>query len=122
MCVPDLRGTQGTFTLYTTESSGLPIEEGGIRVKVEVTDNRVETQLVGPANSLVAGNPEIKIPLTATLKAENGEVNLKVGDAEFSLRPGEYSGWVRLGFPTGTGLKVRGLASTAAWVPSASPR
>ena len=113
MCVPDLRGTQGTFTLYTTESSGAPaikIDEGGIRVEVEVTGNRVETQLVGPANSLVAGNPEIKIPLTVTLQAENGEANLKVGDAEFSLRPGEYSGWVRLSFPTGTGLKVRGLA------------
>ena len=110
MCVPDLRGTQGTFTLYTTESDGAPIEEGGVRVKVEVTGNRVETHLVGPANSLVAGNPEIKIPLTARLPKGNGEAHLKVGDAEFALRPGEYSDWVRLNFPTGTGLKVRGLA------------
>ena len=35
MSVPDLRGTQGTFTLFTTRPSGAHIKEGGLRVPVD---------------------------------------------------------------------------------------
>ena len=110
MCVPDLRGTQGTFTLYTTEDKTDLVEEGGIRVKVELRDNRVESHLVGPANSFRKGNPEIRLPLSVALDPEKGLARLTVGGEDFTLRPREFSDWIRLSFPTGLGLKIRGLA------------
>ena len=110
MCVPDLRGTQGTFTLYTTEAKAEPIEEGGVRVRVELRDNRVESHLVGPVNPLREGNPEMRLPLSVALDPGKGLARLTVGGAAFTLRSREFSDWIRLSFPTGLGLKVRGLA------------
>ena len=35
MCVPDLKGSQGTFCLCTTRTSGDKFREGGVRVPIE---------------------------------------------------------------------------------------
>ena len=110
MCVPDLRGTQGTFTLYTSEEGGEAIEEGGVRVRVEVRNRQVSTHLVGPPNSLVADNPELRLPLTVRWDNGKGKVHVKAGGEKFTLRPREYSDWIRLSFKTGLPVKVRGLA------------
>ncbi|SVB96369.1 uncharacterized protein METZ01_LOCUS249223, partial [marine metagenome] len=51
MCVPDLRGTQGEFTLFTSDREHANISQGQV-VVVEVAGNRVQAQLTGPSNPI----------------------------------------------------------------------
>ena len=64
MCVPDLLGTQGTFTLFTTRPASGRFKEGGARVELRKNGHGFEADLEGPPNSLVAGEPTLTIPLT----------------------------------------------------------
>jgi hypothetical protein len=57
MCVPDLRGTQGSFTYFTTdeaeagETEAAPEDTGGERHLVTIEDGVVRASLPGPDNS-----------------------------------------------------------------------
>jgi len=50
MCVPDLRGTQGTFSYYSTRPDHSPEQTGGETHCVARQGNVVKAELVGPAN------------------------------------------------------------------------
>lgn len=108
MCVPDLRGSQGTFTLYSTEKASEETTQG-VRVPVSLNGDTVRTEITGPANPLKDGNPPMTIPLVA--KKENGkrEVQVTAGDETFTLKEKEYSPWIRLTFKAGVGMKVTGI-------------
>jgi hypothetical protein len=51
MCVPDLRGTQGTFTLYTTRDSGAG-HIGGEQVRFDREGDLIRSHLIGPENTM----------------------------------------------------------------------
>src|SRR4029077_15477878 len=48
MCVPDLRGTQGTFSLFTTCTPSETETTGGEVLTVQLSGNTVEGGLLGP--------------------------------------------------------------------------
>ena len=58
MCVPDLRGTQGSFTFFTTDpqaASGRAVGgEGGTRIAVSEHEGVVCASLEGPPHPLRA--------------------------------------------------------------------
>lgn len=110
MCVPDLLGTQGTFLLFTTRPAREKFKEGGLRVPVEVSGDRVEAALEGPPNMFKAGDPPLAIPLRVTLDREANRAHLTVGDETRELVPGKLSDWVPLTFSAAPGVKVRGIA------------
>src|SRR4029453_11607868 len=64
MCVPDLLGTQGTFLLFTTRPAHARFKEGGLRVALTVSGDRLETEIRGPDNTFLAGAPPLTIPLS----------------------------------------------------------
>ena len=49
MCVPDLLGTQGTFTLFTTRPASGRFKEGGTRVRAAQERSRIRGRPGGPA-------------------------------------------------------------------------
>jgi len=109
MCTPDLKGSQGTFSFYTTKTSGR-IETGGISHQVTLTpENTIHTELSGPDNSLIKGGGELKIPLAIRLDKERKQVEIKVGRQKLHLGPKTYSPWVKLVFRPGLGMKVHGI-------------
>jgi predicted AlkP superfamily phosphohydrolase/phosphomutase len=129
MCVPDLRGTQGTFTLYTTDETRVTGVTGGVFVKVEREGDLIRGELIGPdlggdgKGGLSGGDlgggvgPEegvkkdtaLKVPFTLRLKDnEHGELELPGEKVE--LTRGEYSDWLSVSFKVGFGKKVRGIA------------
>jgi hypothetical protein len=109
MCVPDLLGTQGTFLLYTTRPSPGAIKEGGQRIHVTVTDERVAATLEGPDNPFVAGSTPLTTPLTARLDRTAERVEVAIGSSRLWLVPGELSDWVSLSFSALPGVTVKGL-------------
>lgn len=65
--VPDIRGTMGTFSYYTTEHTAQNenTEMGGKVIQITWSENKAETSIYGPRNKLYKRPPnEISLPLT----------------------------------------------------------
>jgi predicted AlkP superfamily phosphohydrolase/phosphomutase len=108
MCVPDLLGTQGTFTLFTTRPASARFKEGGTRVALEKRGDAWTARLEGPPNSLVEGEPTLSVPLT--IRADgNGRSQVSLDGQVHVLRLGTLSDWITLTFPAAPLVKVSGL-------------
>jgi predicted AlkP superfamily phosphohydrolase/phosphomutase len=109
MSAPDLLGTQGTFTLFTTRASAAGFKEGGRRVAVSRSGNRIETTIEGPPNTLVEGNPPMTLPLVVSLDGASGPVEVRVGGEPIRLMRGRLSDWLTLPFRAAPGVRVSGI-------------
>jgi predicted AlkP superfamily phosphohydrolase/phosphomutase len=124
MCVPDLKGTQGTFTLFTTNPERVAAATGGTFVLAQRNGNSIKADLTGPevggetesslkGGDLGAGSGEAKtehalrVPIELQLNGDGGL--LKLPDRKIRLKRGEYSEWVTLTFNGGLGKKVKGI-------------
>jgi len=108
MCVPDLRGTQGEFTLFTSDRERANISQGQVFV-VEVAGNRVQAQLTGPSNPIRGGGGALAVDVELLLDAAAGSAEMRAGAELVVLACGEYSPWIELKFDAGAGVKVRGI-------------
>ena len=95
MAVPDLRGTQGSFSWFTTNAEVLACT-GGSRYPL----TRVGAVLTG----VLEGAAPLQLPFTLTSKQE-----LLIDGQTYQLTPGEYSPWIRLRFHGGFGVSVHGI-------------
>jgi hypothetical protein len=109
MCVPDLKGSQGTFAHYTTDATKNEVETGGVSRFVEIQNGVISTLLYGPDNSLVRNGKEITIPLRIKIDKGAGKAVIDISGQRFELAPRKYSPWIRLAFPAGLGIKVHGI-------------
>lgn len=108
MCVPDLRGSQGTFSYYTTRSADEEEHIGGEQIRVRREGSVIRSHLVGPHGGAEGNGGAMKCPFE--LRVVNGEAaELRVCGQLLTLRRGEYTPWVRVWFKAGAGVKVRGI-------------
>ncbi len=110
MCLPDLKGSQGTFLFYTSNPQRIGHKEGGQTLLVKLEGQTIRTYLSGPENSVLKSPEEIRLPMTITLNQENDSVKLEVSGQIIELKKGMFSPWVRLTFPAGLGMKIQGIA------------
>jgi predicted AlkP superfamily phosphohydrolase/phosphomutase len=108
MCVPDLRGTQGMFSYYTTR----PHEEGE-RIGGEVhhvtrVGDVVRADLIGPQNPVRSDLGDIRLPITVTIKGP-GKAVLEVNGTRYELRKDVYTDWIKVRFSAGAGVSVGGI-------------
>lgn len=133
--VPDIRGTMGTFSYYTTEHTvqNENTEMGGKIIQVTFSDNKAETIIYGPRNKLFKKPPaEINLPITLEIvpndvddkreylpqkealtgKNNHGNFLLKIktsGQTQF-LKEGAWSDWFVLTFSFNPFIKMHGIA------------
>lgn len=99
MGTPDLRGTYGTFTFYTDDpTAAVGAIEGGEIVQVDVKNNRVTTNLIGPDNSFRKNSPPATEPFTVDVDPLEAVARFGLHDHQFVLKEGEWSGWVPVEF------------------------
>ncbi len=99
MGTPDLRGTYGTFTFYTDDpTAAVGAVEGGEVVQIEVKNNRVATNLIGPDNTFRKNSPPATEPFTVDVDPLEPVARIGVQDQQFVLKEGEWSGWVPVEF------------------------
>ena len=110
MCAPDLKGSQGTFTFYTTDEAKHKKREGGVVIPVEARDGRVRTYIPGPENSLLKKAEEIKLPLEIQVDKAKGEVLVEVSGERLRLKVGQFSPWTPITFKPGLRMKVKAIA------------
>ncbi len=106
MCVPDIKGSQGTFCFFTS-GGGDRQHTGGVRIPLRRSDKGLAATLPGPANPLSQDGAEIGLPFT--LRLHDGGAALAISGQRIRLKVGEYSEWVRLTFNAGLGVKVSGI-------------
>lgn len=107
MCVPDLRGTQGSFTLFTT-SADTAARIGGHVVRVEERNDGIATAIPGPASPL--SGETLSIPLRIAVDRDGGAVTLRVSGTTHRIREHETTPWVRLPFRAAPGVTLHGIA------------
>jgi predicted AlkP superfamily phosphohydrolase/phosphomutase len=110
MCAPDLKGSQGTFSFFTSDPAKVQKAEGGIFFPVVVENNRVEAALSGPENTMLRTPTEIRLPFRITLDRAKAQARLEISGRTFVLKKGEFSPWIGLTFKPGLGIKVRAIA------------
>lgn len=115
MCAPDLRGTQGTFSFYTSEARNEEQPTGGIHISVEVKETAdmhhptVEAWLIGPENMLARTREPLRIPFKVRLMEREDAARIEVQGRTLTLQRGAYSDWVPLMFKAGLIFKVHGI-------------
>jgi predicted AlkP superfamily phosphohydrolase/phosphomutase len=106
MCVPDVIGTQGTYTYYATRDCRL--EPGGDEfIAVRFAQGVATTVMRGPARK-VRGTGHSTLPLILVREGSRHSVALHLPDVRLTLEAGEWSAWLELCFRDRT-ARVRGL-------------
>ncbi len=99
MGTPDILGTYGTFSFYTTAPT-LKYKEvtGGRIFPVTVRENKIVLELIGPVNSLKKEQSNIKLPFLVWIDPQNNVAKIQIQNCELMLTPGEWSDWIQLSF------------------------
>jgi predicted AlkP superfamily phosphohydrolase/phosphomutase len=111
MGTPDLRGTYGTFTFYTDDpAAAAGAVEGGEIVQVEVKDDRVRSNLIGPDNAFLKNAPPSTEPFTVDVDPLEAVARIEIQRHQLVLKEGEWSGWLPVEFDLMPLIgKVRGI-------------
>ena len=110
MCVPDLRGSQGTFSFYTTRPAKSGKKQGGVRVPMRRESDWLISHLVGPDNdSARNGAGELRTPFKIQPVPGRDEALLDLAGQKIVLRKGIYSNWIQVRFNAGLGMKLYGI-------------
>jgi predicted AlkP superfamily phosphohydrolase/phosphomutase len=109
MGVPDLLGTNGTFSFYTTEpetGEGEPV--GGKIYRVEFRGAETETRIFGPKNSFRKDGANVELPLVIRkIGTEGATVSVQGHEIDLAVR--QWSDWVRLKFKLAPFIAVSGI-------------
>ena len=119
MGVPDLLGTQGTYSIFSTRPPVSPETSSSRSVRMRPDpEGHIESLLEGPAHPL---KPEAPALSTSLLLDPAGEgVRVRMGDADIQLLPGEWSDWITVNFEYFGPASVQGIVR--AYLLSAYPR
>jgi len=110
MCVPDLRGTQGLFSFYSTRSNDDGERTGGEQIRVHREGNVIRSALIGPDNIIKPSAGAMKVPFTVTLSEKQpGEATLKIDGDKYPLKLNEYTPWITVKFKAAPGMKINGI-------------
>ncbi len=109
MGVPDILGTEGTFTFITSQQEEKDKDIGGIVVRVR-RRQEIITHLIGPKKARLIGEAEnVKVSCRITLQEENDSVRIEFQNNDFQLKTGEWSEWKSISFKLGMGREMKGI-------------
>jgi len=109
MPVPDIRGTQGTFSFYTTQNQGGDVEHtGGEQHHVTRNGDTIEAMLIGPENPIRQDTSILKCPFMVNI-IDDKSAEIKINGSNYKLEKDVYTEWIKINFKAGLGIKVRGI-------------
>jgi predicted AlkP superfamily phosphohydrolase/phosphomutase len=108
MCAPDLRGTQGMFSWYTTRPEKEGERTGGEVHRVTRMGNTIRAELIGPENPFLTDRSLLKVTFVVTITDEERAI-LKINGTKHELQKNQYTDWVRVWFRIMPGVTIYGL-------------
>lgn len=111
MCTPDLRGTQGSFSFYTTKSGKTDSNYTGGQLFTlnQESENVYKGELLGPDNSIKEPHTPIILPFTLTVSPESEKCVLKIKKDKYTLKIKTFTPWIKVQFKAGLGIKIYGI-------------
>jgi predicted AlkP superfamily phosphohydrolase/phosphomutase len=109
--VPDLRATQGSYTLFAAGRDAWNgyTEFGGLHVKIYPRSGVARTRLDGPLDPRdPAAGRRLSVPVSFTFAGETAAVVVD-DEPAVSLEPGLFSSWVQVRFRAGPLVSLRGM-------------
>jgi predicted AlkP superfamily phosphohydrolase/phosphomutase len=95
MCVPDLQGTQGSFSFYSTKPRPADAHIGGQQYQIRRSGNVIESKLTGPTGA--DGHP-MKCPFRVELDDQKRVAKITIGKETVEVGPKEYTPWMVVPF------------------------
>jgi hypothetical protein len=109
MGVPDLLGTQGTFSFYTTAPETVTNDTGG-EVHAVAEANPLELELLGPQKQGLTGKVErLAAPFQVRVNADRTTATISLQGQEVTLAVGEWSRWLDVVFKAGPMSRMHGI-------------
>jgi predicted AlkP superfamily phosphohydrolase/phosphomutase len=108
MCTPDLRGSQGTFSFYSTREDRHESFTGGTRHLLVRKNGHWSGKLVGPENSLLKQPVPMTIPFELKI-INDEEAELRIRNSRIILPVGEMTSWIPVTFNAGFGVRIHGI-------------
>ena len=108
MCTPDLRGTQGSFSFYSTSYTE-PSQSEGLRLPLLKRGAGVVGEVWGPPDPGSDKGEHLKLPFSLA-KQPDGTYLFEAGGERHVLTPGKYSEWVSMAFSSGMLGSAKGIA------------
>jgi len=101
MGTPDVTGTPGWFSFYTSKLFAFAGEDiaGGDVYEVDIFDGVVNAKLYGPDNPLLIDTEKLTSEFTVYLDPTEDVVKIVAGSEELIMKVGEFSDWVPVEFP-----------------------
>ncbi|MBN3041277.1 MAG: alkaline phosphatase family protein, partial [Candidatus Omnitrophica bacterium] len=111
MGVPDISGTMGRFSFYTTKVLNAEDKDSRGRViYIDSKNNIIETEIYGPKVNSKGTIIESAIPLRIVLSPERENISLEFQGKHIFLKEGNWSDWQRISFKIGIFKRVYGIA------------
>jgi len=95
MCVPDLQGTQGSFSFYSTKERSADAHIGGQQFKVNRRGNMIESKIKGPPGK---DNHPMKSDFSVELDEATRRAKITVGGETVEVGFQEYTPWMVVPF------------------------
>jgi len=110
MGVPDLRGGQGTFSHFSSREGAGGKLEGGVLLPLLQDGEAWCGELTGPENPVPGhGRRDLTILLRIRPDAAHRRAEVEIDGQRVTLRQGEFSDWIALGFRAGLGVHAQGI-------------
>jgi len=106
MGVPDITGTEGKFTLFTSRNSDTVSRMQGTVIHIPGTDV-VETSLPGPKYAFFTETKTAQIPMT--IHRKKNTVTVTIQDKTITLGVHTFSGWVPVTFTVDFLTRIHGI-------------
>jgi predicted AlkP superfamily phosphohydrolase/phosphomutase len=100
MGTPDILGTYGTFSFFTTapERIAVTIAGGGVIYPAEVSDHVFRGSLRGPAHPFLREQKNLEAEFTVYIDPTRPVAKIVLGEQEVVLQEGEWSEWLTAEF------------------------
>ena len=101
MGTPDMLGTYGIFTLYTSRPEVFERQDvsGGMILPVDVLDGVVSASIEGPPNPYLVTPVPTKVEFEAHVDRDRASVKIVLGGQAQVLRIGEWGDWLPVELP-----------------------
>ncbi|MBN1354094.1 MAG: alkaline phosphatase family protein, partial [Candidatus Omnitrophica bacterium] len=108
MGVPDILGTEGTFTFYTTETLSKEKDVGGKVFEVRKSPIMV-LNLIGPRVSMGRKTENANVPIKVSLEKEKDAASVEYQNKRCELEKGRWSDWQEVTFKLGLFKNIKGI-------------
>lgn len=111
MGVPDISGTMGKYSFYTTAEPPLEDDPGrrGRIVRLEGKTGIINTSIYGPKVELNGSVKESTIPLKVSLFPDKDGAAIDFQGNHFFLKKNDWSGWQKVSFKVGLFKRLHGI-------------